>query len=38
MSQSLSTKAVQVHWGFGKTPIHTILDALPLAKEKLTAA
>jgi transposase InsO family protein len=25
-------------WCFGKTPIHTFLDALPLAKEKLMAS
>ena len=25
-------------WGFGKTPLHTFLDATPLAKEKIIAA
>ena len=28
----------QGRWCFGKTPMHTFLDALPLAKEKLMAA
>jgi Integrase core domain len=28
----------QGRWGFGKTPMQTFLDALPLAKEKLMAA
>ena len=28
----------QDRWCFGKTPMHTFLDALPLAKEKLMAA
>jgi hypothetical protein len=28
----------QGRWCFGKTPMHTFLDALPLAKEKTMAA
>ena len=28
----------QGRWCFGKTPMQTLLDALPLAKEKITAA
>jgi hypothetical protein len=28
----------QGRWCFGKTPMRTFLDALPLAKEKLMAA
>jgi hypothetical protein len=28
----------QGRWCFGKTPMQTFLDALPLAKEKLMAA
>ena len=28
----------QGRWCFGKTPMHTFLDALPLAKEKIMAA
>jgi len=28
----------QGRWCFGKTPMQTFLDALPLAKEKLVAA
>jgi hypothetical protein len=28
----------QGRWCFGKTPMQTLLDALPLAKEKLMAA
>ena len=28
----------QGRWCFGKTPVQTFLDALPLAKEKMIAA
>jgi hypothetical protein len=31
-------RANQGRWCFGKTPMQTFLDALPLAKEKLMAA
>jgi len=33
-----STGPHQGRWCFGKTPMQTFLDALPLAKEKLMAA
>ncbi len=32
------SRSHQGRWCFGKTPMHTFLDALPLAKEKLMAA
>ena len=28
----------QGRWCFGKTPMHTFLDAVPIAREKLIAA
>jgi hypothetical protein len=28
----------QVRWCFGKTPMQTFLDALPMTKEKMIAA
>ena len=28
----------QGHWCFGKTPMQTFLDAMPIAKEKIIAA
>jgi hypothetical protein len=34
----LMARPHQGRWCFGKTPMETFLDALPLAKEKIMAA
>jgi hypothetical protein len=37
-SSTITGDPHQGRWCFGKTPMQTFLDALPLAKEKLMAA
>jgi len=38
MTQYNEVRTHQGRWCYGKTPMHTFRDALPLAKEKLIAA
>jgi len=38
MSSSVMCRPHQGRWCYGKTPMRTFLDTLPLAKEKITAA